>query len=295
MQLVDFFRSRRGGELVGIVIVAIGISLAAALLTYHPRDSSAFYTSTETEIRNAIGYYGATLAWVFVSFFGFASLLFPAVLLVGGWNRFWGRDIEYFHTKLIGFVILALAVPPLFDLALGKVWLRGALIASGGYLGQEINRAISGNMNTSGAAIALVTALLIGLLLATRISLAARLPGHSSAVRGPRPRDVVAVGALLRAPPQGEDERRDRAQAPRERRFAAAAARAQCRRIRRRPMPARAARSCAKSTGAAASRSAKSPRPICARRRKRSRSRKRRSVRAVPGPPAQASYPAAED
>ena len=78
MQLVDFFRSRRGGELVGIVVMAIGISLAAALLTYHPRDSSAFYTSTETEIRNAIGYYGATLAWIFVGFFGFASLLFPA-------------------------------------------------------------------------------------------------------------------------------------------------------------------------------------------------------------------------
>jgi S-DNA-T family DNA segregation ATPase FtsK/SpoIIIE len=172
VQLVDFFRSRRGGELVGIVVMAIGISLAAALLTYHPRDSSAFYTSTETEIRNAIGYYGATLAWIFVGFFGFASLLFPAVMLVGGWNRFWGREIEYFHTKLIGFVILALAVPPLFDLTLGKIWLRDALIASGGYLGQEINRAISANMNTSGAAIALITALLIGLLLATRISLA---------------------------------------------------------------------------------------------------------------------------
>jgi S-DNA-T family DNA segregation ATPase FtsK/SpoIIIE len=157
---------------VGIVVTAIGLTLAAALLTYHPRDSSAFYTSTETEIRNAIGYYGATLAWVFVGFFGFASLLFPAVMLVGGWNRFWGRDIEYFHTKLIGFVILSLAVPPLFDLALGKIWLRGALIASGGYLGQEINHAVSGNMNTSGAAIALVTAFLIGLLLATRISLA---------------------------------------------------------------------------------------------------------------------------
>ncbi|MFL6246102.1 MAG: DNA translocase FtsK 4TM domain-containing protein [Thermoanaerobaculia bacterium] len=172
VQLVEFFRSRRGGELMGIVIMAVGISLAAALLTYHPRDSSAFYTSTDTAIRNAIGYYGATLAWVFVGFFGFASLLFPAVMLVGGWNRFWGRDIEYFHTKLIGFVVLALAVPPLFDLTFGKIWLRGALIASGGYLGQEINRAVSGNMNTSGAAIALVTALLIGILLATRISLA---------------------------------------------------------------------------------------------------------------------------
>jgi S-DNA-T family DNA segregation ATPase FtsK/SpoIIIE len=159
--------------MVGIVVMAIAISIAAALVTYHPNDSSAFYTSTDTEIRNAIGYYGATLAWIFVSFFGFASLLFPGVLVAMGWNRFWGRDIEYFHTKLIGFVILALAMPPLFDLAVGKVWLRGSLLASGGYLGQEINRTVSGNMNTSGAVIALVTALLIGLLLATRLSLAA--------------------------------------------------------------------------------------------------------------------------
>ncbi len=173
MQLIDFFRSRRGGELIGIVTVAMALCLGAALLTYHPTDSSAFYTSTDTVIHNAIGYYGATLAWIFVGFFGFASLLFPAVLLVIGWNRFWGRDLEYFHTKLIGFVILALALPPLFDLAIGKVWLRSSLILSGGYLGQEINRAVSGNMNTSGAAIALVTALLVGLLLATRISLAA--------------------------------------------------------------------------------------------------------------------------
>ena len=173
MQLLDFFRSRRGGELAGIVIVAIGISFAAALVTYHPTDSSAFYTSTDTQIHNAIGYYGATLAWIFVSFFGFASLIFPAVLLVIGWNRFWGRDLEFFHTKLIGFLIVSLTLPPLFDLAIGNVWLRGSLILSGGYLGQEINRAVSGNLNTSGAVIAIITALLIGILLATRISLAA--------------------------------------------------------------------------------------------------------------------------
>ncbi|HEX9985974.1 MAG TPA: DNA translocase FtsK [Thermoanaerobaculia bacterium] len=173
MQLIEFARSRRGGELIGVVILAIGVSLTLALLTYHPTDSSAFYTSTNSAIDNWIGYYGATLAWIFVGFFGFASLVFPAVLLIIGWNRFWSRDLEYLHTKLLGFVILALALPPLFDLAIGKVWLRGAHILSGGYLGQEIDRAIKANMNASGAAIVLITAILVGLLLATRLSLAA--------------------------------------------------------------------------------------------------------------------------
>ncbi|MBV8546613.1 MAG: DNA translocase FtsK 4TM domain-containing protein, partial [Acidobacteria bacterium] len=173
MELLQFARSRRGGELIGIVILAAGISLSLALLTYHPDDSSAFYTSTNSVVANWIGYYGATIAWLFVGFFGFASLLFPGALLVAGWNRICAKEIEYLQTKAIGFVILIIAAPPLCDLAFGKVWLRGALIPSGGYLGQELNRAASSNLNGIGAAIVLVTTMLVGLLLATRISLAA--------------------------------------------------------------------------------------------------------------------------
>jgi S-DNA-T family DNA segregation ATPase FtsK/SpoIIIE len=173
MELLEFAKSRRGGELIGVVVTALGISLAAAILTYHPNDSSTFHTSTNLAISNAIGYYGATIAWIFVEFFGFVSLLFPAVLLVIGWNRFWGKELEFLHTKFLGFLILVLFTPALFDLVIGKVWLRDALVASGGYLGQEIDHVAAANLNRTGAAIVLVTAILVGLLLATRISLAA--------------------------------------------------------------------------------------------------------------------------
>ena len=171
-ELLQFAKSRRGGELIGIVIGAIGVSLAAALLTYHPNDSSAFFTSTNTIIANAIGYYGATIAWIFVGFFGFASLLFPGALVALAWNRISGKDLEYLHTKLLGLVILVLTLPPLFDVSIGKLWFRGALIPSGGYLGSEIGRAMTTNLNIGGASIALITMLLIGVLLSTRISLA---------------------------------------------------------------------------------------------------------------------------
>ena len=166
-------KSRRGGEIIGIVVLAIGVTIAAALLTYHPEDSSAFFTSTNTRISNAIGYYGATLAWILVGFLGFASLLIPAALLLLGWNRFWGKDLEYVHTKLIGFVVLVATTPALLDLSIANVWLRGSLIRAGGYLGREINESVSRNLNSGGAAIAFITLALIGLLLATRISLAA--------------------------------------------------------------------------------------------------------------------------
>jgi S-DNA-T family DNA segregation ATPase FtsK/SpoIIIE len=173
MELSQFAKSRRGSELIGIVVLAAGIGLGAAVVSYHPADPSAFFTSTNTVISNWIGYYGATVAWVFLNFFGFAGILFPASLLVTGWNRFWGKEIEFLHTKVIGFTILAIALPPLFDLSFGKVWFRGALVPSGGYLGSEINHAVSSNLNSTGAAIVLITAILIGLLLATRISLGA--------------------------------------------------------------------------------------------------------------------------
>ncbi|HSN68606.1 MAG TPA: DNA translocase FtsK 4TM domain-containing protein, partial [Thermoanaerobaculia bacterium] len=172
MELSSFFRSRRGGELVGIVVFAAGVIAAASLLTYYPDDSSAFYTSSDGATRNAVGYYGATLAWILISFFGFAGFLLPATLLAVGWNRFWGREIEYVHTKLLGFLVLVTALPPLLDLTLGKVWIRGALIPAGGYIGSEIDGSITASLNKPGSAIVLVTALLVGLLLATRISLA---------------------------------------------------------------------------------------------------------------------------
>ena len=56
---------------------------------------------------------------------------------------FWAKELEYAHTKLLGVFILAIALPPMCDLTLGKIWLRGALVPSGGYLGSEIDAAIT--------------------------------------------------------------------------------------------------------------------------------------------------------
>ncbi len=205
MQLFEFAKSRRGGELIGITVLAAGFTLALSLLTYHPNDSSAFFTSTTGAVSNAIGYYGATVAWLFVGFFGFASLLFPSALLIVGWNRFWGKDLEFVQTKLIGFGILLIAIPALFDLAVGKVWLRGSLVPSGGYLGQEIQSGVARNANSGGAAIVFVTCLLIGLLLATRISLAAVFLGIHAKLSG------IGRGSLLQWARFSERRRKEKA------------------------------------------------------------------------------------
>ncbi len=172
MELSQFLKSRRGNELVGVVVIAIGVTIALSVVTYHPDDSSAFYTSSRDDISNAIGYYGATLAWLLVGFFGMASFLFPSALLIVGWNRFWGREVEFLKTKFLGLLTLTVSLPPLLDLAIGDRWYRGSLIPSGGYVGSEIRDAVAANLNGVGASIALLTIFVVGLLLATRISLA---------------------------------------------------------------------------------------------------------------------------
>ena len=173
MELLSFFKSRRGGELTGIIVLAAGVTTAAALLTYHPTDSSAFFTSTSSDIANAIGYYGSTLAWVLIGFFGFASFLLPFAFLIWGWKLFWGHSLEYFHTKLVGFLILQVSLPPLLELGIKSIWFRGALVQSGGYLGHEIARGIATRLNVFGTATLLMTGAIVGLLLSTRISLGA--------------------------------------------------------------------------------------------------------------------------
>ncbi len=50
MELTRFFKSRKGGELTAFVFLAAGVTLAESLVSYHPTDSSAFFTSTTSEI-----------------------------------------------------------------------------------------------------------------------------------------------------------------------------------------------------------------------------------------------------
>jgi len=132
-------KSRRAGELVGIFVLALGIMLGLAIATYSPTDASAFYSSGNAKIENWIGYYGATVAWLFVGFFGLASLLYPGTLLVLGWKRFWGTPIDLFRNGLI-VIALSVTLPMLLDASLGKIWLRGAIVPSGGYFGAESNK-----------------------------------------------------------------------------------------------------------------------------------------------------------
>ncbi|HEX7580151.1 MAG TPA: DNA translocase FtsK 4TM domain-containing protein [Thermoanaerobaculia bacterium] len=165
--------ARGRDELLGILIVAAGLLLLVALLTYHPGDPSLFSSVADHSARprNWAGHVGASFSEGAFQFFGFAALVLPAAILGVGLRRFLSRGLGAPVTKLLGLLIVVLSVSPLLHIAVGRPGLFGGGLSAGGFVGELLGSAIVAALNTPGASIFFVATLLIGLLLATSVSL----------------------------------------------------------------------------------------------------------------------------
>jgi S-DNA-T family DNA segregation ATPase FtsK/SpoIIIE len=177
--------ARRRDEFLGIVLAAAGLLLAAALLSYRPSDPSLFSAVNDSGVRphNWAGRVGATFADGSLQFFGLAAFVVPVTLLGLGWARFLSRPFGAAGTRSLGLALLVLTVAPLAHLAFGKAAALGGLDA-GGFVGELLGSALVSAVNPPGAAIVLVAGFLIGLLLATSVSLGQGVSGVSLRASG---------------------------------------------------------------------------------------------------------------
>jgi S-DNA-T family DNA segregation ATPase FtsK/SpoIIIE len=78
----DSIKERLWNEIVGILLVALGIFLFLSLVSYSPLDPSFFsYTSAKVkEIHNWMGIVGAYISSFLFQGFGFPSFLIPFLL-----------------------------------------------------------------------------------------------------------------------------------------------------------------------------------------------------------------------
>ncbi|WP_372891215.1 DNA translocase FtsK [Rhodosalinus sp.] len=74
---------KRGKELVGLALIALGAAMAALLVSYHPDDPS-WMASTEGEVRNWLGRTGATIAAPLILVVGMGAWGIAAV--AAGWG-----------------------------------------------------------------------------------------------------------------------------------------------------------------------------------------------------------------
>ena len=178
--------SRGRDEFLGIVILAAGLLLLVALLTYHPGDPSLFSSVADPSARprNWAGRVGASFAEGAFQFFGFAALVLPAAVLALGVRRFLSLGVSAPGTKALGLFVVVLSVAPLLHVAFGRPRFFGGGLSAGGFVGDLIGSAIVAGLNTPGALIFLAATLLIGLLLATSVSLGEGLRGASVRLSG---------------------------------------------------------------------------------------------------------------
>src|ERR1035438_9906108 len=126
--------ARRRDEFLGILLVAAGLLLLAALVSYHPNDPSLFSDVNDQGLRagNWAGRFGATFADGSLQFFGLAALVAPLALLALGWRRFLSRQVGAWGTKGLGVALVVLALAPLAHLALGRPRAFGGGLDAGG-------------------------------------------------------------------------------------------------------------------------------------------------------------------
>jgi S-DNA-T family DNA segregation ATPase FtsK/SpoIIIE len=167
--------AKRRDEFFGILVVAVGVLLTAALVSYHPSDPSLFSSVADKAVRpqNWAGRLGASYADGSLQFFGVASLVLPFAFFAVGVRRFLSRRVGAWGTKSLGVVLLLLTAAPLAQLAFGRPAFLGGGIGAGGFVGDLIAATLVSALNPPGASILLVAGLLIGLLLATSLSLGA--------------------------------------------------------------------------------------------------------------------------
>ena len=164
---------RRRDEFLGILILAAGVLLLAALVSYHPQDPSLFSSVHDPSVhpRNWAGRFGASFSDGALQFFGLAAFVFPLVLVGGAVRRLRSRPTGAWGTRSAGLLLVLLTAAPLAHIAFGRPRLLGGGLGAGGYVGDVLGSFLVGGLNAPGATILLGSLLLIGLLLTTSLSL----------------------------------------------------------------------------------------------------------------------------
>lgn len=135
------FRSK-AGEILGIFMITFSLFLLVSLLSYDPLDPS-FFSSGRGRVSNYAGRLGAELSGDLFELFGLSALFLPPFLFLLGFRWIGGKSLEPLPVRLVGLFILL----PSFSLFAALLKEEGVLASAaldrpGGFLGDELRRAL---------------------------------------------------------------------------------------------------------------------------------------------------------
>jgi S-DNA-T family DNA segregation ATPase FtsK/SpoIIIE len=187
------FRSPLFSEAWGIVLMVGAALLLLSLLSHHPADPTLFGPGgDDRRARNLVGGAGANLAEGALQLLGFCAYLLPFALGWSGWKRFWNRTGDSRPLRLTGILLLLLSTATVLSQFLGERRIGGAPYEAGGLIGWGLASLLSGPLGAAGTALVGFAGVGVGVLLATRISLASVLARWRVLVHEATSRAVVA-------------------------------------------------------------------------------------------------------
>jgi S-DNA-T family DNA segregation ATPase FtsK/SpoIIIE len=165
----DGIKEKLKHEIVGILLIAVGIFLLLSLISYHPMDPSFFsYTSSKVKgIHNWMGVVGAYLSSLLFQGFGYPSFLIPFALFVFAFSFIIRWEWKYLSLKAAGWVVILLTTSALIGL-----WLKNLHpdTLAGGFIGEIFSRNLVRYFNRPGATVLLLVILILSFVLGTGIS-----------------------------------------------------------------------------------------------------------------------------
>ncbi|HEU5181182.1 MAG TPA: DNA translocase FtsK 4TM domain-containing protein [Candidatus Polarisedimenticolia bacterium] len=170
---VAVFASRLFTEAWGIILLVGSALLLLSLLSHTPSDGTFFGPGHDQRpTRNLVGSFGANLSEGALQFLGFCAYLLPLLLGWSGWKKFWNRPGDHRPFRVAGTFLVVLSSASLFALLLGERRIGGSPYNAGGWLGDLLSTYLKLNLGTAGTALFCLMFIGVGILMATRMSLA---------------------------------------------------------------------------------------------------------------------------
>ena len=174
----------KGSELLGLLLLCVGLFLTLSFASYRPDDPSVFHRVTEAvKPKNWTGPAGAHVAAVTFGFFGLTCLLIPFFLLAAGWRRVRRKGAQKVVGRGFGAVLLLAATPALLQLTLGRVSWREGSVAAGGAFGQLLVELLETRFSFLGTVVVLLTGVACGTALVVQSTLGDLLAAWREKIR----------------------------------------------------------------------------------------------------------------
>jgi DNA segregation ATPase FtsK/SpoIIIE, S-DNA-T family len=165
-------RNRRLNEVTGMVLLVAASLLFLALASYHPTDPSLNTVGSYAAGRQAhnwTGLIGATISDFLLQLEGVAAFFIPLMMGALGWTWMRSRPAGSPTAKVSGVLLYLVFAPAVFGLVPGHLRWRHALPVEG-LTGRLVVDTLVAYLNLPGAAIVIVSMVVIALYLSTTFS-----------------------------------------------------------------------------------------------------------------------------